>query len=70
MEIISLLVVLSIIVSFIFLGIATVRLIQAVDQTDQRQKSITHSDLPSNDLTYNKTARSNVSAIRALKFKT
>lgn len=69
METISLLVVLSIIASFIFLGMATVRLIQAEDQTGQRNKASSHPDSPSNSPTYAKVARSNVSAIRSLKLK-
>ena len=69
METISLLVVLSIIASFIFLGMATVRLIQAEDQTGQRNKASSHPDSSSNSPTYAKVARSNVSAIRSLKLK-
>lgn len=69
MEIISLLVVLSILVTFVFLGMATVRLIQAEDQTDHRQKVTPRIGSPSNDLTFSEASRPKLSAIRSTNRK-
>lgn len=68
MEIISLLVVLSIIVSVFALGMATVRLIQADDSGGEKQKSRPSVDVPSNDLIFSE-ASPKVAALRSLKVK-
>lgn len=67
MEIISLLVVLSIVACVIFIGMATVRLIQAEDQPTHGKKAKQHSDVPSNDLIYSDSANAKVSNLRLLK---
>lgn len=59
MEIISLLVVLSIVACVFFIGMATVRLIQSEDQPSLGRKSRNLSDTPSNDLVYSEASRSN-----------
>ncbi|MEN9682097.1 MAG: hypothetical protein RLZZ627_1990 [Pseudomonadota bacterium] len=69
MEIISILVVLSIVACVIFIGMATVRLIQVEDQTGRRQKVKQTFDAPSNDVVFENPPRSAVATIRPLKIK-
>lgn len=69
MEIISVLVVLSIVACVIFIGIATVRLIQADDLSGRGKKVSQTIDAPSNDLVFAEQARTTVATIRPLKVK-
>ena len=69
MEIISVLVILSIIASVIFIGIATVRLIQAEDQSGLGRNASPLSDTSSNDVIYSKTGRSSLATIHPIKAK-
>jgi|GEM_PF-6570731 len=69
MEIISILVVLSIVACVVFIGMATVRLIQVEDQTGRGQKVRQAFDSPSNDVVFEEPTRSPVAAIRPLKVK-
>lgn len=70
MEIISLFVVFSIIVSVFALGMATVRLIQADDPGVEKHKGRPSVDVPSNDLIFSEGSSSKVAALRSLKVKT
>ena len=70
MEIISLLVVLSIVACLIFIGMATIRLVQAEDQPNAWPKRTQHANQPSNDLHYSAVKRANVSTLRTMKAKT
>lgn len=70
MEIISLFVVLSIVACLIFIGMATIRLIQAEDQPNAERRRTQHADKPSNDLLYSAAKRTNVATLRTMKAKT
>ena len=71
MEIISVLVVFSILGCVIFIGVATIRLILAEDQAGRRGKVKKVFDSPSNDLLFTEIARprSTVARIRPMKVK-
>ncbi|MEY4684726.1 MAG: hypothetical protein RLZ25_1185 [Pseudomonadota bacterium] len=69
MEIISLFVVLSILACVIFIGMATVRLIQAEDQPSHGQKVTQHFDAPRNGSIYSERRRGKVPQLQPLKQK-